>query len=129
MLNISGDLFDTCGYGGLNVTANGDFYFCDRIPDMKKPYGNIREIEFSEIYKLMLCAERVGRIDNFKPCKDCEIRYICGGGCRISEFKGFSNIDNVENVDFSKIEARVCDDKTKQHYYKLMVDNNERFYK
>ena len=129
VLNIIDSLFDSCGYGGLNVVANGDFYFCDRIPDMKKPYGNIRNMDFSEISKLMRCAEDVGRIGNLKPCGDCEIRNICGGGCRIVQFKGFSDITDVEHVDFSKIEPRACDYETKARFYKLMVENNERFYK
>ncbi len=127
--NIGGVVFDSCGYGALNVVANGDFYFCDRIPDMKRPYGNIRNIDFSEISKLMRCAEDVGRIGNLKPCGDCEIRNICGGGCRIVEFKGFSDITDVEHVDFNKIEPRTCDYETKARFYKLMVENNERFYK
>ena len=129
VLNVIDNLFDSCGYGGLNVTATGDFYFCDRIPDMKRPYGNIRDMDFSEIFKLMKCAEDVGRIENLKPCGNCEIRYICGGGCRITQFKGFSDITDVEHVDFSKIEPRTCDYETKARFYKLMVENNERFYK
>lgn len=130
VLNVKGDLMDSCGYGSLNVRANGDFYFCDRIPDMKERHGNIREMDFSEIFRLMKVAEAVGNIKNFKPCGDCEIRFICGGGCRISEFKGFSEVIDVENVDFSKIEPKICDEKAmKSRYYKLMVDTNERFYK
>nr|MBP3281467.1 radical SAM protein [Treponema sp.] len=130
VLNVKGDLVDSCGYGSLNVRANGDFYFCDRIPDMKERHGNIRNMNFSEIFRLMKIAEGVGNIKNFKPCGDCELRFICGGGCRIAEFKGFSEVIDVENVDFSKIEPKECDEKAmKARYYKLMVDTNERFYK
>lgn len=25
-------------------------------------------------------------MDNVIPCKDCELRYICDGGCRIDDF-------------------------------------------
>lgn len=40
---------DSCGYGGSNVMANGDFYFCDRIPDVNKS-GNIRTKNFRILY-------------------------------------------------------------------------------
>lgn len=97
---------------------------------MKERHGNIRDMNFSEIFRLMKIAEGVGNIKNFKPCGDCELRFICGGGCRIAEFKGFSEVIDVENVDFSKIEPKECDEKAmKARYYKLMVDTNERFYK
>lgn len=129
VLNIKDNLLDSCGYGGLNVTATGDFYFCDRIPDIKERHGNIREIKFSEIFKLMKIAESVGNIKNFKPCGNCEIRFICGGGCRIAEFKGFSDISYEKDVDFSKIEPKACDEEYKNNFYKLMVNTNERFYK
>ena len=128
VLNVKGDLVDSCGYGALNVLANGDFYFCDRIPDMKRN-GNIREMEFSKIFKLMKVAEQAGKIQNFKPCKDCEIKFICGGGCRIKEFKGFGDIEDVTDIDFEKISAKECNKEIKEKFYRLLVDTNERFYK
>ena len=122
---IDDAIFDSCGYGGLNVMANGDFYFCDRIPDVSN-VGNITKLPFSEIFRLMKVAEEKGKIDNFKPCGNCELRYICGGGCRAEYFKDFTKIKNIEEIDFSKISPRICTEK--ERIYDLMLKTNERFF-
>ena len=125
--NLTDCIQDSCGYGGLNVMANGDFYFCDRIPDVNKA-GNIRNMPFSRIFELMKIAEDAGRIINFKPCRDCELRFICGGGCRAEHFKTFTQIDDVTNIDFDSIPPRMCDKEHKEKFYRLMINTNERFF-
>lgn len=125
--NLTDCIQDSCGYGGLNVMANGDFYFCDRIPDVNKS-GNIRNMPFSKIFNLMKIAEEAGRITNFKPCGVCELRYICGGGCRAEHFKTFTQIKDVTHIDFDSIPPRKCDQKHKEKFYRLMINTNERFY-
>lgn len=122
---IDNAIFDSCGYGGLNVMANGDFYFCDRIPDVSNA-GNVAKIPFSEVFRLMKIAEEKGKIDNFKPCGTCELKYICGGGCRAEYFKDFTKIQNIEEIDFSKISPRICTEK--ERIYDLMLRTNERFF-
>ena len=125
--NLTDCIQDSCGYGGLNILANGDFYFCDRIPDVNKS-GNIRNMPFSRIYELMKIAEEAGRITNFKPCGDCELKFICGGGCRAEHVKAFTQIDDVTNIDFDSIPSRKCNKEHKEKFYRLMINNNERFY-
>ena len=125
--NINDCKYDSCGYGGLNVMANGDFYLCDRIPDVNKS-GNIRTMNFADIYKIMKIAEEKGRIDNFKPCNSCELKYICGGGCRAEHFKDFTMIDDIHNVNFEKIAPRKCDKAKKEKIYDMMIQTNERFF-
>ena len=125
--NLTDCIQDSCGYGGLNVMANGDFYFCDRIPDVNKS-GNIRNMPFSRIYELMKIAEEAGRITNFKPCRDCELRFICGGGCRAEHFKSFTQNDDVTNIDFDSIPPRKCDREHKEKFYRSMINTNERFF-
>lgn len=125
--NLADCISDSCGFGGLNVMANGDFYFCDRIPDVKKS-GNIRSMPFEEIYNLMKIAEKAGKIDNFKPCSACELKYICGGGCRAEFFRSFTETDDITNIDFEAIASRECDIKNKEKFYDLMVKTNERFF-
>lgn len=120
-------IFDSCGYGGLNVMANGDYYFCDRIPDVSK-IGNVLDEPFDIIFLKMKKAEEAGKVDNFKPCGDCELKYICGGGCRAEYFKEFTNINDIENIDFNKIKPRICQNENKEKFYSLMIKLNERFY-
>lgn len=125
--NLSDCIQDSCGYGGLNVMANGDFYFCDRIPDVNRA-GNVREISFDRVVELMKIAEEAGRITNFRPCKDCELRFICGGGCRAEHFRDFTRTKDITNIDFNLIGPRKCDMKQKEKYYRLMITTNERFF-
>lgn len=122
---IDDQINDNCGFGSLNVKANGDFYFCDRIPDVNK-IGNVREMDFDKVFDLMKKAENAGKIDNFKPCNKCELRYICGGGCRVENFKDFSKLTSFDNVDFDKIKPRECTEKEK--ILDLMITTNERFF-
>lgn len=125
--NLTDCIQDSCGYGSLNVMANGDFYFCDRISDVNK-IGNIRNMPFSKIYELMKIAEEAGKISNFKPCNDCELKYICGGGCRAEHFRNFTQIQDVTNIDFNSIPPRKCNRKHKEKFYRLMINTNERFF-
>lgn len=125
--NLTDCIQDSCGYGGLNVLPNGDFYFCDRIPDVKK-VGNVRNMPFVKIYELMKIAEEAGKITHFKPCGNCELRFICGGGCRAEHFKNFTQINDFANIDFDSIPPRKCDLKHKEKFYRLMISTNERFF-
>lgn len=125
--NISEGICDSCGYGGLNVMSNGDFYFCDRIPDIAK-IGNIRDISFKEIRTLMDAAQRAGKIDNFKPCNACELKYICGGGCRAEHFRQFTQLKDITHINFDCIDPRTCSQEDKEKFYELMLKTNERFF-
>lgn len=125
--NIENCIFDSCGFGGLNVMANGDFYFCDRIPDASKA-GNVTELPFEKIRAMMKTAETAGKIGNFKPCASCELKYICGGGCRADYFHEFTKSENFGNFDFSKLPSRKCTRENKEKFYSLMIKTYERFY-
>lgn len=125
--NVSEGICDSCGYGGLNVMANGDFYFCDRIPDVAQ-IGNIRDMPFEEIHALMQAAQRAGKIDNFKPCNTCALKYICGGGCRAENFRQFTKLHDIAHINFDRIEPRTCSQENKEKFYELMLKTNERFF-
>lgn len=125
--NVSEGICDSCGYGGLNVMANGDFYFCDRIPDVAK-IGNIRDMPFEDIHALMQVAQQAGKIDNFKPCNTCALKYICGGGCRAEHFRHFTKLYDITHVNFDCIEPRTCSQENKDKFYELMLKTNERFF-
>lgn len=126
--NIEDCVFDSCGFGGLNVMANGDFYFCDRIPDVSKA-GNVLELPFEKIRAMMQAAEAAGKISNFKPCSSCELKNICGGGCRADYFQQFTKSADFSNFDFSKLPPRKCTRENKEKFYSLMSKTYERFYR
>lgn len=122
-------ILNNCGYGEITVAANGDIYFCNRIYELKS-YGNIRNLDFDKVMELSKKAQLLSNINNFKPCCDCELKYICGGGCRISNFPELIQINNFKcNIDPKSFKPRKCDQELKQKYYNLMIDTNEQFFK
>lgn len=74
-----------CGMGGLSISADGHVYYCNRISEVDC-YGNVLEKPLSYfIEKGREINVRTG-VDYVAPCKECYLRYICGGGCRIDDF-------------------------------------------
>lgn len=80
-----------CGFGGLSIAADGNVYLCNRVLEVESQ-GNVKERPLSEFLALGKVAHEKTGVDYVIPCKDCALRYICGGGCRIDEydFKGKS---------------------------------------
>ena len=120
-------IIDNCTFGNLAVASNGDVYFCARICDLP-PIGNIRELSFQEIYRKSIKAEKASSISNLKPCCDCELRYICGGGCRIEEFPELTKRTSFDDFDKESIPPMACPQSTKNGFYDLMIRSNKYFY-
>ncbi|MDD6056431.1 MAG: radical SAM protein [Helicobacteraceae bacterium] len=94
------------GYGGLSISSDGGIYLCNRIDELA-PIANIKQ-DFLEIIKRAREFNKKSSVDFVEPCKNCGVRYICGGGCRIDEynFKGdFRLVDSNLSKDCSKEKA------------------------
>lgn len=74
-----------CGLGGISISADGNVYFCNRINEMET-FGNVTEKPMSFFMEKGKEIHLATSVDNVIPCKDCELRYICDGGCRIDDF-------------------------------------------
>lgn len=108
-----------CGYGGISIAANGNVYWCNRIHELNSDYNVFRD-DFSEIIvKSKYYKERTS-VDNVYPCKECEIRYICGGGCRLK----FDNLE--ESIKATGTIQGYCDGK--DSIYDKMIMSNEYFF-
>lgn len=113
-------LLRNCGYGGITIDSNGNIYFCNRIYECPC-YGNIRRMNIHDIVILSQEITAITSVDNIEPCKDCAIRYICGGGCRIAYFPQL--IANA-SLDKTVCHKRYCGDDVKSNYYRLMIESN-----
>lgn len=73
-----------CNMGeNIYIKANGDIFPCFYIQFPEFKVGNIRENSLSEIYETGLMQDMLKMtIDDVEECMDCNIRYLCGGGCR-----------------------------------------------
>ena len=117
-------IFRNCGYGNLTVDSVGDFYFCGRVFDVRK-YGNIRSTPFEEVMRLRRRARALSQIDNVSGCADCELKYVCGGGCRISNFPSLVEISDLDNYTPETMSARTCDREHKEKLYALMINADD----
>lgn len=78
-----------CGFGGISIGADGEVYYCNRISEVES-YGNIQGKPLESFMQQGHQLHLQTSVDHISPCKDCHLRYICFGGCRIDDcnFKG-----------------------------------------
>lgn len=121
-LNYEGHIIrKNCGFGEIAIAANGDVFWCNRIHELYSSC-NINTSKFEDIIKQSEKIKRETDVDHSSTCKNCEVRYICGGECRMN-YVGIANADehsgNWENV---------CPKGTKEVLYRKMILCNEYFY-
>ena len=108
-----------CGFGEISIAANGDVFWCNRIHELKSNTNVLT----STFKKLLEESERMiahTSVDNTHGCKDCEIRYICGGGCRMK-------YEGIQDADAHIVEWKyLCDGK--DAIYDKMIKSNEFFF-
>lgn len=124
MNHRGGRIFMNCGYGNLTVSSNGNVYFCGRINDVMK-FGNIRDDNFDGVMSLRKSVRKYSSVDYLMPCRDCELKYICGGGCRVKNFPDIVNIhpDDMPMKIFTR--KNLCTEDDKENFYRLMIESNK----
>lgn len=125
-LNRRHILKDNCTYGFLYVAANGDVYACSLITQLS-PFANIREKSFEEIMIMANKLHELSNVNNLKPCNQCELKYICGGDCRIKNFEEFKDADLL-NYNPEDFKPRQCNIAYKESFYRLMIKYNQRLF-
>lgn len=108
-----------CGFGEISIASNGDIYWCNRIHELKSNI-NVLDMDMQEIVHIGNEIIKNTSVDNTKGCKDCEIRYICGGGCRM-EYDSIKDVANHKGEWTYKCEG-------KEHLYEKMILSNEYFF-
>jgi len=89
----------SCGYSReLNVDSDGLVYGCG--PQVH-PIGNIREESFRSIADRVVMKSRAAEVDLVEGCKDCDIRYVCGGICRVNNISrtGSATISSCDRAN------------------------------
>lgn len=76
----------SCGMGVkcISIESNGDVYPCQLMHIDTLLMGNIRSSSLNKIYfhSSVSAFCRGLNVNNFNECKSCQIKYLCGGGCR-----------------------------------------------
>lgn len=97
-----------CGIGiSIGIDSDGNIYPCDIFfesfasifdTDLKYKLSNIKNIN------------RISEVSKFIKCKDCDIKYICLGGCKVK--------NKIKNGDYNIPD---CNDKIKNIIYHKMI--------
>lgn len=112
-----------CGFGGISIAANGEVYFCNRISEVES-YGNIRGNSLASFMKLGHDLHKQTSVDVLKPCKDCDLRYICCGGCRIDDCNFHGKLKN----HYGDLRQITCTDENRRKLEQKMIDAFNFFY-
>lgn len=115
-------VMENCSYGCLHVSSNGDVTMC--AMEGCQPVANVRRDDFERIIELSRAAQEATSVGNLMPCRECELKYICGGGCRIQEFEALRHAPAA----FQGTPTRKCDSTVKEKFYDLMVRTNEAIF-
>jgi len=115
---------NNCDFGNISVNSDGDLFFCAAIPTTI-PFANLRKDSIEKIMRLSNLAKQLSDVNNLFPCKGCELKYICGGDCRVIYFKDLVDGD-IENLTMSP--KRKCDKRIKEQFYDLMIRTNHKLF-
>ena len=108
-----------CGYGGLSISSDGKFFLCNRVEDIE-PIATNKD-DFKNILEKANYYYNWSSVDNVLPCMNCEIKYICGGGCRIDEYHFSGKHKNIkEQQPLIKID---CTTEYKNSIYDKMLNS------
>lgn len=110
-----------CGFGEITIAPNGDVYWCNRIHELSSKW-NVLNIEFQELIKYSYAIKNSTDVNHSETCKNCEIKYICGGDCRMN-YPGIKNVD-----EHCGTWNNICPKGQKENIYKKMILCNEYFY-
>ena len=99
----------SCGIGlSFGIQPNGNVYACDLDNTI---IANVREKSLSEIRFLLEKLENENSVDTLIPCKNCDLKYLCGGPCRLEMGNEF-----------------VCSEKFKLNIIKNLIGLNKYRY-
>ncbi len=106
-----------CGYGGISISSDGNFYLCNRIEDIE-PIATNKD-NFKTMMENANYYYEWSSVDNVMPCMSCELKYICGGGCRIDEYHFAGKQSEIQEIQpLIKID---CTDDYKNSIYEKMI--------
>jgi len=106
-----------CGYGGISISSDGKFYLCNRVEDIE-PIATNKD-DFKAIIDKANYYYEWSSVDNVMPCMSCELKYICGGGCRIDEYHFAGKQAEIKELQpLIKID---CTDEYKNSIYQKMI--------
>ena len=92
------------GDNEISISPTGDVYPCQLLHVDEFLAGNIHERSIKDIYRDAPALHRCSSldVDHIEKCRDCAIRYICGGACRARGY--YETGDIASSGDFCSYE-------------------------
>lgn len=83
------------GAGEVSLGPDGSVYPCQALQKDEFLAGNIKEISLKDIYynSKVMKKMRQCTVENIEVCRDCDVKHLCGGGCRSLAYNLFGKID------------------------------------
>ena len=111
--------YSDCGAVGTNqisIKPNGDITICHGLWNTNQTLGNIKDINFDEIFDTEMYKKWNKNITlNRKKCINCAYIYMCGGGCPMESKNMFGNINNLD-VPFCLFTKKITKLILKEYY-------------
>ncbi len=87
---------ECCGAGRtmISIASNGDIFPCHMFYDSRFLMGNALRDNLNEFFEKH--RDPLVHLSEKEECKNCEYRYLCGGGCA---FRGYVNTGSVQGLD------------------------------
>lgn len=81
--------------GEISMGPDGTVYPCQALQKKEFSAGSIKDQGLKEIYydSPILKKFRHCTVDNIEVCRDCDVKNLCGGGCRSLAYNLFGKID------------------------------------
>jgi len=94
VINFSGN-FCGASYKEIAIDSDGTIYPCQSLIDCSLAITNIlNDNWYAELDNSIITNRfRNLSVDNIEICRDCNIRYLCGGGCRAIPYKVYGGLD------------------------------------
>ena len=100
--NLSNEICGA-GYAEIALDSNGDIYPCQMLVKKEWKLGNIFENKWeSSIIKIF----KNRNLNDIPICKECEYKYLCGGGCPAVAYNIYKTTETAPTVacNFIKME-------------------------
>lgn len=104
------------GDGEFSISATGDVYPCQLLHTDDFYAGNVHDQSIRDIYYNAQSMKRCASLDvvTIEGCRDCAIKFICGGSCRARAYYEGGNIQS--SSEFCKYEQEAFYDGIIQIY-------------
>lgn len=82
--------------GEISIGPDGSVYPCQALQKPEFNAGTVKERSLADIFHHSPVLQRVRSctIDTIETCRDCDLKHLCGGGCRSLAYNLYGRIDS-----------------------------------